>query len=307
MRQVIAAASITQALGHGRLTLPGGRQLGSLSVAGVTCGSGSCGNCCGYGDGGLAKSSVGKPTICSNPKLITGGEDQKRCEHMTEAPWVAPGTAKVKSSCGVSGNHDGATLAKRPGTVWQRGTDVEVGHAIWHNHGGGYAYRLCPANKSPTEDCFRAHHLPFVGDTTKVHYTDGRTRTIPAIRTTVGTSPSGSQWTRNPVPNCQTADALAREKTEKGGCTQSPLFQAPFSGGEGSFWDFSLVDKVRLPANLEAGDYVLSWRWDCEVNKQIFINCADVKITAGFSNSSADSPSGSSFNTIAEPVASISV
>jgi len=83
---------------------------------------------------------------------------------------------------------------------------------------------------------------------------------------------------------CQTAKQQMPwrgKKTEKGGCTQSPLFQAPFSGGEGSFWDFSLVDKVRLPANLEAGDYVLSWRWDCEVNKQIFINCADVKITAG--------------------------
>lgn len=41
---------------------------------------------------------------------------------------------------------------------------------------------------------------------------------------------------------------------------------------------FSIVDKVLVPSAIEAGDYLLSWRWDCEQSPQIWQNCADVKI-----------------------------
>ena len=37
---------------------------------------------------------------------------------------------------------------------------------------------------------------------------------------------------------------------------------------------------MRLPDNLETGDYLLSWRWDCEESTQVWENCADVRITA---------------------------
>jgi len=41
---------------------------------------------------------------------------------------------------------------------------------------------------------------------------------------------------------------------------------------------YSIVDKVVIPADIDAGDYLLSWRWDCEQSPQIWQNCADVKI-----------------------------
>ena len=42
---------------------------------------------------------------------------------------------------------------------------------------------------------------------------------------------------------------------------------------------FSLVDRVVVPTDLEAGDYLLSWRWDCEMTHQVWQNCADVRLT----------------------------
>ena len=38
------------------------------------------------------------------------------------------------------------------------------------------------------------------------------------------------------------------------------------------------MDRVIVPANLEAGEYLLSWRWDCEETRQIWQNCADIRI-----------------------------
>ncbi len=31
-----------------------------------------------------------------------------------------------------------------------------------------------------------------------------------------------------------------------------------------AFHDYSVVDKVVLPPGLAEGEYLLSWRWDCE-------------------------------------------
>ena len=41
-----------------------------------------------------------------------------------------------------------------------------------------------------------------------------------------------------------------------------------------------ITDRVRIPQGLAPGDYVLSWRWDCEETAQIWANCADVVIDA---------------------------
>merc|ERR1712100_843075 len=43
-------------------------------------------------------------------------------------------------------------------------------------------------------------------------------------------------------------------------------------------FSFNLIDKVQIPADLTPGDYVLSFRWDCEQTPQIWNNCADVTI-----------------------------
>lgn len=52
--------------------------------------------------------------------------------------------------------------------------------------------------------------------------------------------------------------------------------EGPYGGDH--FHDYSIVDKVAVPSQLEAGEYLLSWRWDCEQTQQIWQNCADVKL-----------------------------
>ena len=108
---------------------------------------------------------------------------------------------------------------------------------------------------------------------TTVRFLDGSTKAIPARRTTVGTYPAGSQWTKNPIP--KSAD----------------FFAPPFPGGVDSHWHFSIIDKVVVPASLSPGKYVLSWRWDCEITPQVWTNCGDVTITG---SSGSDLPYTSS-------------
>ena len=43
---------------------------------------------------------------------------------------------------------------------------------------------------------------------------------------------------------------------------------------------WSVVDLVRVPAELPPGDYVLSFRMDCEQTPQIWSYCSDVRISA---------------------------
>ena len=67
------------------------------------------------------------------------------------------------------------------------------------------------------------------------------------------------------------------------GMTQFPEPLPGISGYSG-LWlrqgmPYSLVDNVVVPADLEPGDYLLSWRWDCEHTHQVWQNCADVRLT----------------------------
>lgn len=45
------------------------------------------------------------------------------------------------------------------------------------------------------------------------------------------------------------------------------------------FFSFSILDKVRVP-DVPAGEYVVSFRWDCEQTPQIWSQCSDVTIVA---------------------------
>lgn len=156
---------------------------------------------------------------------------------------------------------DGIDLPKTASPPkWVRGKSVEVALSVLANHGGGYAYRLCPVDVPTTEACFQRHHLAFEGNTTTVRFVDGRLLEIPAVRTTRGTSPAGSDWTRNPIP-------------------VDGAFPTPFPTNKtGWAWDFSLLDRVIIPASMPLGQYVLSWRWDCELTPEVWANCADVEI-----------------------------
>merc|ERR1712224_200947 len=69
---------------------------------------------------------------------------------------------------------DGNDLPKTDRTMWTAGGTAKVAFAALFNHGGGYSYRLCPADSAQTEECFQKTHLEFADDTTTVHWTTGK-------------------------------------------------------------------------------------------------------------------------------------
>lgn len=57
-------------------------------------------------------------------------------------------------------------LPKRPtGTAWKRGTVASARWELTAPHGGGYQYRLCPADAELTEACFQKTPLEFAHPT----------------------------------------------------------------------------------------------------------------------------------------------
>ena len=244
-------------------------------------------------------------------------------------PWRAPGTAPVADSCGMAGGsphpvrQDAAlfyntefarqgdlgskVLAPAPsGTVWARGSAQEVAWAIRYNHGGGYAYRLCPAGQPLTEACFQRTHLGFVGRPS-LRWNDGKELHFNGTYVSEGTHPPNSMWARNPIPRINDSPedsgspapynhSACRDPAVGGGCRQ---FEEVCESASPPWWPIEptarkgdiegmcsgdwtggvIVDRVRIPATLPAGEYVLSWRWDCEETAQIWAACADVTIS----------------------------
>lgn len=41
---------------------------------------------------------------------------------------------------------------------------------------------------------------------------------------------------------------------------------------------YALEDALRVPLNIKPGEYVLNYRWDCEMTSQIWQSCADITI-----------------------------
>lgn len=235
-------------------------------------------------------------------------------------PWRSPGAAHIDSPCGVFGGnfHGCPGVGKNPAfypfgdcpgggssygpkgetlnfpdlaeTAWAPGSEVEVGWSVSANHGGGYSYRLCklPEGGKPalTEACFQGTPLEFVGNTSWIQYAnDTKSRkAFTAVRTTAGTTPTASQWTKNPVPPCQGADGGLSEAAfydaSKHNCV--PQFGAPVPGilgfGIHEFPKFVIVDLVKIPEHLPAGKYVLSHRWDCEQTMQVWASCTDINL-----------------------------
>lgn len=155
--------------------------------------------------------------------------------------------------------------------------------------------------------------------------------TIPAMRINTGTVPSGSTWTRNPIPACKNAlggsfnygchvsTIDGKYKTPEAADFQFappgvdknrfPLLLGGFGTGScfgcnqafnpsdcdeygklgrnnctvdetnAQTFSFNVVDTVRVP-QVPAGDYVVSFRWDCEQTPQIWSQCSDVTIVA---------------------------
>lgn len=232
-------------------------------------------------------------------------------------PGAAP---VLGSGCGVAGGGDvwqpnggwpargmaqGAdALATLPGpaggeptTAWRAGSTQEVAFGIWANHGGGYSYRLC-ANVpgQVTEACFQANQLAFAGNTTWLQHINGTRFATPLVKTAEGTYPAGSEWARLPFPECRAKPCTdtpqqCAKTTGLGDICDELAYPEPLPNTHGfghnnstkvedGFHDYSVVDTVAVPAGLAPGDYLLSWRWDCEQTTQIWQNCADIRITS---------------------------
>lgn len=219
---------------------------------------------------------------------------------------------------GIEQGADGLILPKQTPTVWQRGTVQEVGNSVSANHAGGYSWRLCKADGDVNEECFQRNVLNFIGNNHFLVFIDGNWTEIPRAMVDQGTHPAGSQWARWPIPscldcnpaevcgpilepepglnyksawnqqvNCNGECAGSRSSKRSGSCPGATQFPAPMEGMSGfgkSIFRFSVVDQVMVPADLEPGEYLLSWRWDCEQSDQVFQNCADIVITDDSTN-----------------------
>jgi len=73
-------------------------------------------------------------------------------------PWTgdAPEEGRYITTTHAKHGMKGSDLPEMPtGTVWKAGGEAEVVWQVRFNHGGGYAYRLCPADSPLTEECFQ--------------------------------------------------------------------------------------------------------------------------------------------------------
>jgi len=229
------------------------------------------------------------------------------------SPWRAPGSAPVIDACGSAGGRhasqgigqagaafQNSSVAKSgdygshlppmtPQATWQAGSNVEVGWALAAQHGGGYAYRLAPADAPLTEETFRKLPLDMVGPSILRWGGDRSTQLeFNGTRVSTGTVPEGSMWARSPIPRgadqweqegpafepmCQESEECLNLKTETCRCSGSVNSHLLVPNLE-------IVDVLKIPANLKPGRYVLQWRWDCEETDQIWASCSDVAVTA---------------------------
>ena len=71
----------------------------------------------------------------------------------------------------------------------------------------------------------------------------------PIVKTNIGTTPKGSEWAKVHLPS-----ELLGSK------------------------NWAIKDLVEVPENLEPGEYVLSFRWDCQQSPQVWNSCANIQI-----------------------------
>jgi len=210
-------------------------------------------------------------------------------------------------------------LPQQPHTIYQIGSAIDVAWAISANHGGGYHYRLCKVSDGVSEECFQKTPLKFSGNNSYILHADGSVANeFPRRLVTEGTNPPGSEWAMDPIPGCKVCEdaretcgapldpipqdqpgglskdawdtqvtcyglcAGAGSSKAHGVCDAGTEFYEPLSGHSGFGKDipeWSISDKVIIPADLEEGEYMLGWRWDCEESTQIWQNCADIILT----------------------------
>jgi hypothetical protein len=212
-------------------------------------------------------------------------------------PWRAPGKAPVGDPCGIASGslnpHDydavpqgysagqlgSAVLPEQEPTSWKAGGTATVGWALSAQHAGGYSYRLCPKDSTLSEECFQNNVLTFATGNTTIHFEDG-SQPDKQILTRTYVAPDGAQWRTNPIPACS-YDAIHGTPTPN--CPTGTKFEAGFDEFTQGFLvgdknHFSMMDEINVPNT--PGEYVLSWRWDCEAADQVWTSCADIVINA---------------------------
>lgn len=252
-----------------------------------------------------------KAAIC-DPKLRTvntAAECGAQYDFFYYSPWRNPGTAAVIDACGTAGgrlrgqggggygavytntthasqgDYGSETLPHLPsGINFEAGSEVEVAWTLQANHGGGYAYRLCPVDEALTEACFQRTYLDF-----STNYSTFRWGGVEGARHRFDafdfvSEETGAMWRKNPVPRAwRNADGTwANEsnhlQTGEGFQPLCPNEEGRTCTGMWGPYNLEIVDKVRIPSDLKPGAYVLGWRWDCEESNQIWSSCSDVNI-----------------------------
>jgi len=262
-----------------------------------------------------------KATIC-DPKLRTVNIDAE-CGSQEDfwyfAPWRYPGMAPVTDSCGTAGGvlpgqpqgsagadytntqfgkvgDLGSTLPPLDtGTRWSAGAAQEVAWTLKAWHGGGYSYRLAPADGELNEAAFQKIPLQFVGNSSlrwggiggeQVSFNS----TALGWQVSTGTVPEGSTWRKSPIPRGPWAWKMYGASTEpvceeSAACKSSAVTgKSPAPGTckcSGEWNDrVEIVDQVQIPSDLRPGKYVLGWRWDCEESTQVWTSCSDLEVVA---------------------------
>ena len=63
---------------------------------------------------------------------------------------------------------------------------------------------------------------------------------------------------------------------DKSYSADASVFPNPLPGHD--FHSYAIEDELVVPSDLPPGDYVLGWRWDCEMTSQVWSSCADITV-----------------------------
>eukprot|EP00928_Gymnodinium_smaydae_P057979 TRINITY_DN41202_c0_g1_i1.p1 TRINITY_DN41202_c0_g1~~TRINITY_DN41202_c0_g1_i1.p1 ORF type:complete len:381 (+),score=39.91 TRINITY_DN41202_c0_g1_i1:46-1188(+) len=284
---------------------------------------------------GLGKQGTLDPKYRTLNRNSTAGSPEDIYKHN---PWRAPGQAPVADACGLAGGTPWKAEVSEAGVYtktkyaehgmkgtllkpledgvkaaqWTIGGQAEVTWQVENNHGGGYSWRLCPADEPLTEACFQRHQLDFVQDGQGIVFKNGTVMPVQGTFITEGTYPVGSMWSMLPIPpdwlgprclpgpNDTASTPNACEPWENhnvdGPCKPcpgtpgsdcsrcdngpTPSFPAPYPHVVGCDHSHAIKDVVKVPSDLKPGKYILGWRWDCEASAQVWSNCADIELVA---------------------------
>jgi len=231
--------------------------------------------------------------------------------------------AGVTSASGFGETTQGGTVNP---PEWVIGSYQETAWNAWVNHGGGYIYMLCkktnfdscrdtqlpnnPAQATQSQkdaylrcvwECFESNTLEWAPESQKLQFQNDAC-TYASMDPLEKSGENGHIWRYTPIPDSQQVtnggEGVCMWESLNGFSNDKAKDEFTASFGTKDVCDsgrdahtphnWHVKDKVKVPIDLEAGEYLLSWRWDSYKADQMWTNCADLKIIA--SSSSVISP-----------------